>query len=53
MEWEKIFVSCSSDRGLIYKNIKKKQKELNTKRTSNPINKLANKLNNFQMKKYK
>jgi Ca2+-binding EF-hand superfamily protein len=48
-EWEKIFASYSSDRGLIprtYKELKK----LNTKRTNNLINKCLNKLDNSQKK---
>jgi hypothetical protein len=40
---EKIFVSCSSDRGLISR-ISKQLKQVNTKRTNNPINKWANEL---------
>jgi hypothetical protein len=43
-EWEKIFASCSDDKGLtarIYKELKK----LNSQRTKTPINKWANEFN--------
>jgi hypothetical protein len=43
-EWKKIFASYSADRRLISR-IYRELKKLNTKRTNDPTNKWANKLN--------
>jgi hypothetical protein len=43
-EWVEIFASYSSDKGFISR-MYKELKELNTKRTSNPIHNWANELN--------
>jgi hypothetical protein len=43
-KWKKIFASYSLDEGIISRIYKELQK-LNTKRTSNPINKWRNELN--------
>jgi hypothetical protein len=51
-EWEKIFASYSSDKGLIFRTYKELQK-LNTKRISNSIKKWSNELNSFQKMKHK
>jgi hypothetical protein len=42
-EWEKIFASYTSDKGLIFR-IDKEHKKLNTKITNDPINKWVNEL---------
>jgi hypothetical protein len=44
IEWEKIFLSHSTNKGLISR-IYKEHKKFNSKRTNNPINKWVNKLN--------
>jgi hypothetical protein len=43
-EWEKIFASYTSDKGLITR-IHRKLKKLNSRRINDPINKRANELN--------
>jgi hypothetical protein len=48
-EWETVFVSYSSDRGLLSRT-NKELKKWNSKRTNNPVNKRANEPNTFQMK---
>jgi hypothetical protein len=50
-EWEKIFASYLSDKGLNIQNTKRAPK-LKMERINNPINKRANQLNSFQ-RKYK
>jgi hypothetical protein len=52
-EWEKIFASYTTDKGLIAR-ICRELKKLNSKRTNNLINRWKNKLNRkFIKKKYK
>jgi hypothetical protein len=51
-EWEKIFSSYCSDRGLL-STISKECKKLNNQSTNNPINKWENEQNTSQKKKYK
>jgi mitochondrial fission protein ELM1 len=52
-EWEKIFASCTSDKGLITR-IYKQLKKLNSPKMNDPIKKWATELNRiFQRKKSK
>jgi hypothetical protein len=51
-EWEKIFASHTSDKGLITTSYRELRK-LNSQRIHNPVKKWTNELNNFQRKKYK
>jgi hypothetical protein len=53
IEWEKIFASYTSDKGMITR-IYRELKKLNSQRINDPIKKWATKLTEpFQRKKYK
>jgi hypothetical protein len=50
-KWEKIFISYSTNKGLISRMYTDLKKQTNSKRTNNPINKWAKRLDSSQKKK--